>query len=136
MPNVVSHLKFAVAVILLSQVALACIMTPRPPTKIRGTRIEGRFTYEGKPLSRSKVELRTASGRLLRTTTTDKNGGYRLAVAASDLYQIRLLNPSVEGFQVDYVASTTAHEKFEVNFYGDYCYNIAVTSENPQTSGA
>src|ERR1035437_4191347 len=92
MPNVVSHLKFAVAVILLSQVALACIMTPRPPTKIRGTRIEGRFTYEGKPLSRSKVELRTASGRLLRTTTTDKNGGYRLAGAGGGLFQIRPLN--------------------------------------------
>jgi len=102
-------------------------MTPQPPTTVRGTLIVGRFTYEGKPLRSSRVELRSPNGRLLATAATDKNGVYKFPVRNAGRYQVRMLNPSVEGFEVDYLPDRK-QQRFDVNYYADYCYVIKVTS--------
>jgi hypothetical protein len=119
----------ASALLLLTHGALACLMVPQPPTALHGGGIQGRFTYEGKPLAGSTVELRTTQGRLLEKTVTDKNGSYTLAVRQAGLYEIRLLKPSHEAFGIDYAPAGTVQDFFDVNFYADYCHSIKVSSK-------
>lgn len=103
-------------------------MPPQPPTKLRGSAIKGRFSYEGKPLAGSPIELRTKQGRLLRKTVTDKNGSYILPMREAGSYEIRLLKPSHEAFGVEYAPVSAIQDSFDVNFYADYCYSLTVSS--------
>ncbi len=117
-----------VLILLLSQLAVACWMLPTPPTKIEGSTIVGQFSYEGKALRASRVELRGANGRLISRSATDENGRYHFAIRAGGLYQITMLNPSYESFVIDLLITTKQQQTLNVNFFGDYCYTIQVGS--------
>ncbi len=108
---------------LFSQLAFGCWMAASAPTKLQGTAIAGRFSYEGKPLDRSKVEI-LKDGKVLATTMTDKYGTYTLPVAGKGLYVIKMLNPSGESFEVEFEPSSHVQHVFKVDFFADYCYRI------------
>src|SRR4051812_7318098 len=118
---VTRYTVLTVCVLMLSKLGMACLMTPRPPTILAGrAAIEGRFTYEGKPLVASRVELRSPKGRLLGKTVTDRNGFYRLALSKSGLYQVRMDGPSSEAVDIDFKPSTV-QQNLGVDFFADYC---------------
>ena len=121
-------LRLGIITTLLNSFALACVMLPGPPTKLQGLEILGRFTYEAKPLKGSKVQLRH-QGRLIATAVTDRNGYYAVRAPNKGIYEIRMLNPSYETFQVDVSPSKAKQQKFLVNFYADYCYKINVSTK-------
>ena len=119
---------------LASGIAAGCWMAPAPPTKLQGTAVIGRFTYEGKPLKRSRVQIRM-NGKLLSTALTDNNGYYSFAVSEWGFYQIKMLNPSFETFAIEFIPSTSNRQILDINYYADYCYQTSVKETHHPKAG-
>jgi hypothetical protein len=100
-------------------------MTPGPPTAIRADTLAGRFTYEGKPLKRAAIQLRSPTGVLIGRSATDASGRFQFHPLRSGVYEVRMLRPSVEAFTIRFEKTSGTDETFNVNFFGDYCYRIS-----------
>ncbi len=81
----------------------------------------------------ARVELFTAAGSLLASTTTDSNGAYQFLVAANTSYQVRVVNSSVSSSRTGYTSSLRPVQTFRTDGSGTTAANVTdrVGGETP-----
>jgi hypothetical protein len=121
----------------LSHTALACVQLYLGPTWIKGSRLTGRVTYQGKPLPRSRLELHRAINftkeevqrngvgyepPVLKTTVTDIQGRFSFGQMPPGKYWIVMKSPSHESFGVGLVSpGQKGEEQLRIEAWADWC---------------
>ena len=121
----------SLVVLVAPATALACFQIGGNPSILQNRDVKVRFTFEGKPISNAPVSLWNQKKGTIAKSETDSNGWCVFKGIPSGEYEIKLHRPSHESFRIEVQRSETDKTAMKVNFFGDWCNQVAIIKDKP-----
>lgn len=122
--------RILVAILTLTPAtAFACYQIAGPPARISNSSIKVHLTFDNKPITNGLVTLWNSKNEVVSRARSNKDGLVSFEKIRPGKYKFVLVYPSDESIDIIVDTPIGAKSALSVNFHGDWCRSVLVTSD-------